>query len=139
MLRKSMAYVSIFSMLLFAGCGNKVPNLTGTWEQTEADGFTQVAEITADTISVYWCEDDGETRILYWAGSFEPPTSSEVPYIWDSKNDTAKTNVSILASPDATKEFVYDGNELTYDVTFMGIATRVHMIQVKEGAGYGGK
>ena len=46
-------------------------DLTGTWKQTNSgstDSWME-AEITADTITVQWVSDNGDTKSLYWKGS----------------------------------------------------------------------
>lgn len=105
------------------------PDLTGEWKQTDnasADTW-QVAKIEGDTIEVYWVSDNGDTQALYWAGSFTAPTTPDEPYTWDSQNDTAKTDMAILASTDATKTFTYEAGVLSYQVSAMGATTTVKL------------
>lgn len=60
------------------------PDLVGEWKQTNsnADDAWQAATIAGDAIEVYWVSDNGETKALYWAGSFDAPTTADEPYTW---------------------------------------------------------
>ena len=136
----------LLSMLLFgtlfaalAACGgggsgetaapSEPLDLTGEWKQTnnESEDSWQAATITADTIEVYWVSDGGDTKALYWAGTYAAPTSAEEPYSWDSVNDTEKTSSSLLASGDETKTFTYEGGELSFDASALGVTTTIRM------------
>ena len=75
------------------------PVLTGNWKQesaVDADGY-QYAVIGDDTIEVYWNLPD-VGNMLYWAGSYQAPTSADEPYTWTSANDTGRTSNALLAS-----------------------------------------
>ncbi len=106
-----------------------VPDLTGEWTQKDPEPESwQAATITADTIEVYWVSDGGDTKALYWAGTFTAPTTADEPYTWDSQNDTEKTSVSLLASGDDTKTFTYEDGEISYELTALGVTTTVRLI-----------
>lgn len=138
----------VFSVLLccgvclsFAACGASStpgsdaaqdptpPDLTGEWKQTnsDSDDSWQAATITDYTIEVYWVSDNGDTKSLYWAGSFEAPTDAAEPYTWESENDHDKTDSALLASPDDTKTFTYESGELSYEVSALGTTTTVRL------------
>ena len=103
------------------------PDLTGEWVQvnSESEDSYQTATITADTITVNWNAPD--TTALYWAGSFEAPTTADEPYTWDSANDTEQTANALLASPDETKTFTYEDGQISYSVSAMGVTTTVKL------------
>ncbi len=103
------------------------PDLTGEWVQVNNDteDSYQTATITADTITVNWVMPD--TTALYWAGSFEAPTTADEPYSWDSANDTEQTANALLASPDETKTFTYEDGQLSYSVSAMGVTTTIKL------------
>ena len=103
------------------------PDLTGEWVQvnSNAEDSYQTATITADTITVNWVMPD--TTALYWAGSFEAPTTADEPYTWDSANDTEQTANALLASPDETKTFTYEDGQISYSVSAMGVTTTVKL------------
>lgn len=104
------------------------PDLTGKWKQSNSkskDAY-QEATIKGDTITVNWVTDDGDTTSLFWAGSFEAPTSADA-YSWKSKNDKSKTSKALLASPDKTKTFFYEDGEISYPVSLMGTTTKVRL------------
>lgn len=102
-------------------------DLTGEWVQvnSNAEDSYQTATITDDTITVNWVMPD--TTALYWAGSFEAPTTADEPYTWDSANDTEQTANALLASPDETKTFTYEDGQISYSVSAMGVTTTVKL------------
>jgi len=107
----------------------EVPDLVGEWVQSNShspDSF-QAATIADGTITVNWVADGGDTRSLYWAGTFEAPTDADEPYSWDSANDTAQTDNALLASGDPTKTFTYEGGVISYEVTALGTTTTVKL------------
>lgn len=63
------------------------PDLTGTWKQNNSasDDSFQQATITADTISIEWVTQGGETTSLYWVGTFDAPSDTTQPYNWTSQ------------------------------------------------------
>lgn len=104
-----------------------VTNLTGSWIETGKDSSPKMlAEITNDTIEVYWSAD--ETRALYWAGTYTAPTGAGV-YTWNSTNDHTKTDTALLASGNDTKTFVYNNGEITFELTAFGVTTTVHLVR----------
>lgn len=131
---------------LFAGCsstptssGNsdrtskQIPDLTGDWKQTNSkssDSY-QAATISGDMIEIYWVSDNGDTKSLYWAGSFIVPTTADEPFTWDSKNDHSKTDSAMLASSDDTKTMTYQNGVLSYEVSAMGTTTKVNLEKQK--------
>ena len=133
----------LVSMLAACGAnstGNEVkqdpptpPDLTGEWKQTNSNSEDawQSAKIADDFIEVYWVSDSGETKSLYWAGTYTAPTTADEPYIWQSENDKAQTGTALLASGDDTKSFTYQGGVLSYDVTAMGVTQTVKLEKVK--------
>lgn len=104
-------------------------DLTGDWKQmnSDSDANYQMATITADAIEVYWVADGGDTKSLYWAGTYEAPTEAGDSFTWDSVNDTSKTDGALLASGDATKTFTFENDELSYEVSAMGTTTTVRL------------
>lgn len=110
-----------------------IPILSGEWKQTNSktDSSYQAATISGDTIEIYWVSNNGETKSLYWAGSYIAPTNTEEPYTWDSKNDHSKTDKSILASPDDTKTLTYQSGVLSYTTSAMGTTTTIRLEKQK--------
>ena len=130
---KKLGVISLCLALLvtiFVGCGStstsssndsneakkKIPDLAGEWKQknNKSDDSYQAATISGDTIEIYWMSDNGDTKSLYWAGSFEAPTTADEPYSWTSKNDHSKTESAMLASNDDTKDMKYEDGVLSY-------------------------
>ena len=127
---------------LFTGCnstatnsGNgdnaqkQIPDLMGEWKQSnsKSEDSYQAATISGDTIEIYWVSDNGDTKSLYWAGSFVAPTTVDEPYVWDSKNDHSKTKGALLASRDETKTITYQNGVLSYEASAMGTTTTVKL------------
>lgn len=106
----------------------KPADLVGDWKQSNSqssDSYQQ-ATITASTIEIYWVSDGGNTTSLYWAGTYTPPTE-EGSFVWTSTNDTSKTDGALLASGDATKDFSFDGSQISYEVSALGTTTTVKL------------
>lgn len=103
-------------------------SLEGSWMQnnSNAEDAWQAATITGNTIEVHWVGDNGDTKSLYWAGTVEVPAGADT-FSFESVNDTTKTDVSIMASGDATKKFTYENDELSYEVTAMGTTMTVRL------------
>ena len=129
-------------IMIFTGCssgngGNttekQVPELTGEWKQSnsKSDDSYQAATISGNTIEIYWISDKGDTKSLYWVGSFVAPTTSDEPYVWDSENDHSKTESAMLASNDDTKTITYQKGVLSYKVSLMGTTTTVKLEKQK--------
>lgn len=105
----------------------KPTDLTGTWKTPEEDGSWQEATITPDKIEINWVSDNGNTKSVYWIGSYDAPTESVSEYSWTSNNDKDATANALLASPDDTKEFKYKDGEITYEASALGVTKVVHM------------
>ena len=71
--------------------------------------------------------DGGDTKSLYWSGTYEAPTEATENYTWDSVNDTSKTANALLASGDETKTFTYENGVLSYEASALGTTTTVKM------------
>lgn len=104
------------------------PDLTGVWDVTGEETFSQQAVISGSTIVIYWLPRDGSERMLYWAGTFDPP-STPGSYTWTSTNDRARTGSELLASTDEAKEFTYDGGAISYSVSALGETSTVALEQ----------
>ncbi|MDP4119981.1 MAG: hypothetical protein Q8876_02875 [Bacillota bacterium] len=111
----------------------QVPDLAGNWKQanSKSDDSYQVATISSDTIEIYWVSDNGDTKSLYWAGSFIAPTTTNEPYTWNSKNDHNKTDSAMLASSDDTKTIKYENGVLSYETSIMGTTTTIKLEKQK--------
>lgn len=135
MKKLSILSICMFMVIsIFTGCAEQstkekqIPSLVGEWKQSNSKSETdyQIATITGNTIEIYHATDNGETKVLYWAGSFIAPTTEE-PYTWDSKNDHRKTESSMLGSNDDTKTMTYENGILSYDTSFMGLTTTIKL------------
>lgn len=142
-----MSFCVALIITIFTGCsstskgsdndGNtpekQIPDLTGEWKQenSNSEDTYQAATISGDTIEIYWVSDNGDTKSLYWAGSFDAPTTADEPYSWDSENDHSKTESALLASGDDTKTMTYENGVLSYEASAMGTTTTVKLKKQK--------
>lgn len=102
-------------------------NLVGTWKQTNSNSTDtwMEAEITADTITIQWVSDDGDTKSLYWKGTYTAPDKAG-DWKWTSQGDTAAMQASLLGSQDATKDFTYTETDgVSWETTAMGTTVTV--------------
>lgn len=109
---------------------NEPLNLYGTWAQTNSNSETsyQEAIISEDgTITINWIDEEDDSKALYWAGSFEAPTTSDDTYSWTSKNDKEQTETALLASGDDTKDFKYENGVISYEASALGSTMTVEL------------
>ncbi|WP_428886457.1 hypothetical protein AB4915_07925 [Bifidobacterium dentium] len=102
-------------------------DLTGTWKQTNSgsDDSWMEAEITTDTITIQFVSDNGDTKSLYWKGTYNAPDKAG-DWKWTSQGDTEAMQASLLGSQDATKDFTYTKtNGVSWETTMMGTTTAV--------------
>lgn len=96
---------------------NESLDLSGQWKQVNSDSDDYYgAIISGSTIEVYKVYYEDDSRFLFWSGSFEAPTVQKETYSWDSKNDTEKTELSLVASQEGIKSFVYENGTITFPV-----------------------
>lgn len=137
-------FLALALILTLFGCGStneeqnteqaeqeivQAPDLSGNWTQANKNSETsyQTAVIENNTITIYWVDTETDTKALYWAGTFVAPTTADEPYTWDSENDTSQTSSAILASSDSTKTFTYQNEQISYDVTALGVTQTVKL------------
>jgi hypothetical protein len=108
-------------------------DLTGEWKQinSNSEDSWQAAVIDADTITIYWVSDNGNSKSLYWAGSFIAPITAKQPYSWNSVNDHEKTGASILASGDDIKTITYQDGVLSYSASALGTTVTIKLERLK--------
>lgn len=108
------------------------PDLTGEWKQvnSKSEDAWQAATISGSEIIVNWVSDNGDTKSLYWAGTFVAPTTADEPYSWDSQNDKDQTSVALLASGDDIKTFTYADGQLSYEASALGSTMTIRMEKV---------
>ena len=73
-------------------------DLSGEWKQvnSKSEDSYQEATIQDNVIEINWVSDGGDTKSLYWSGTYEAPTEATESYTWDSVNDTSKTANALL-------------------------------------------
>jgi hypothetical protein len=102
-------------------------DLSGGWKQRNSNSNTdyQIAMIDDGTIEIYWKDDDGTS--LYWAGTYEAPSSESNEYTWESINDRSRTDSALFASGDDTKAFKHKNGVISYSVSALGVTTTVEL------------
>ncbi len=110
----------------------KPTDLTGTWKSEENNGSYQEAIITADSIEINWVSDGGDTKSIYWIGTYEAPTEAVDEYSWTSERDKEATDTALLASTDDTKDFTYKDGVISYEASALGTTTKVELKKQKE-------
>lgn len=146
-MKKLIAPIILAAALALTGCGGastapsgaaesqaaqvapKAPDLTGDWKQSNpnSEKSYQQATITADTITVEWVSDGGNTTSIYWVGTFVAPTEGGKAHTWTSQRDKAATDNALMASSDETKEFKFEGDTISYKVSALGTTTTVNL------------
>lgn len=139
-MKKLTVCIALAATLALTGCGGEatspkaatdsktveaapsVADLTGAWKQdnSNSEDSYQQATITADTITIDWVSDGGDTTSIYWVGTFQAPTTATEPYVWTSQRDAAATDSALMASTDDTKEFTFQDDVISYKVSALG-------------------
>lgn len=105
------------------------PDLSGQWKQVngESEQSFYGAVVEGEVIEIYWVTDNGDSRSLYWSGTVVPPETADEPYTWESQNDKSRTEHSVLSSSDDTKTFTYQGGQISYSASIMGITSKIRL------------
>lgn len=106
-------------------------DLTGTWKSEENDGSYQEAVITTDRIEINWVSDGGDTKSIYWIGTYEAPTEAVDEYSWTSERNKEETDTALLASTDDTKDFTYKDGVISYKASALGTTKTVELTKEK--------
>lgn len=103
----------------------EILNLEGTWKQVNSKSDTSWHEaiIKGDLITVNWVTDSGDTRALFWEGSYSAPSEPSKTYTWTSEGNRELMDHSLLASQEQTKEFNFDGQYLSYEFSALGVSS----------------
>lgn len=132
-------------IIVFTGCspssptnsGNatekQIPDLSSEWKQanSKSEDSYQAATISGDMIEIYWVSDNGDTKSLYWAGSFVAPATADEPYKWVSVNDHSKTDSALLASSAESKTMTYEKGVLSYEASALGTTSIIKLEKLK--------
>ena len=138
-----LVLVMIFSM---TGCGGSadsgssavteektILDLQGTWKQTNgSEDSWQEAVIAEKVIEIYWVSDGGDTKSLYWAGTYDAPTTSDDSFAWESSNDKSLTDSALLASGDDTKKISYEKGVMSYSASALGTSKTVKLEKISD-------
>lgn len=127
MKKKLLVLLLTSVMLIITACGSstassepEIPDLKGTWRSKDNAGSYQEAVIDDTSIEINWVSDGGDTKSIYWVGTFVVPTEATDSYTWISERDKEATDFAILASTDDTKEFTYKNGVLSYETSALG-------------------
>lgn len=105
------------------------PDLSGVWVYTSpnSESDTMKASVAGEVITVEWGLQSVGFTGIYWVGTFEAPTSADVPYTWTSQRDAAATDSELLAATSDTKDFTYNGDTISFELSIQGESTTVEM------------
>ncbi|KSU67802.1 hypothetical protein AS038_01480 [Arthrobacter sp. NIO-1057] len=93
------------------------------------DDAYQLATIDGDVISIDWVTNNGDTKSIYWVGSFEAPKDYTDSFTWTSTRDREATDAALMASSDDSKKITYNNGEISYEAGIMGTSTMVRLTQ----------
>ena len=102
-------------------------DLTGTWKSEENDGSYQEAVITTDRIEINWVSDGGDTKSIYWSGTYDAPIEAVDEYSWTSERNKEETDTALLASTDDTKDFTHKDGVISYEASALGTTKTVEL------------
>lgn len=103
-------------------------DLLGNWAETTTNESVMKATVTQNTIEIYWSSDD--TSALYWKGSFPVPEGSQAEKTVIS-TASPENATALMASSDPSKTFTVRRDAIIYDVSALGVTTRVTLKRVK--------
>lgn len=143
-MKKALFVGALASALLVGGCSATdenasdsssveqeaaISDLTGTWSNKDgnSEDAWMEAVITDTTISIDWISDGGDTRWVYWVGTFDPMVEGTDAQEVVSERDTGKTSSGLLASSQDTKEFSYDDGKISYSQSALGQTTTIYL------------
>ena len=106
-------------------------DLTGTWKSEDNDGSYQEAVISEGRIEINWVSDGGDTKSIYWIGTYEAPTEAVDEYSWTSERNKEETDTALLASTDDTKDFTYKDGVISYEASALGTTKTVELTKAK--------
>lgn len=154
-MKKFLAFGSLAIALLIGGCSgpdssssdqisagqeSTVSDLTGVWsdktvETVDSEDTWMEAVITEGTISIDWVSDGGDTRWIYWVGTFDSKIEGALPQKVFSERNAEETDRALLASSDDTKEFTFEDGQLSYSQSALGQTRKI--VLEKQSAGNG--
>lgn len=134
---KKLIAICLVIVMLLCGCSKadgaeSVTDLTGEWVQvnSSSSGSYQKAYISNGIIDIYWITNGGETQALYWSGTYDLPDKPTKAFSWKSTGDRNKMDKALLASGSDEKDFSFDGNVISYEVSAMGVTSTVSLEQI---------
>ena len=134
------ALMAVLACIALVGCGEKKKaeplDLTGNWEEKDTSDGYRAGYIKDDKIYLFWVSDGGDTKMLYWAGTYAAPTDDTVPYTWESVADKEQTGSALLASTDDSKTFTYEDGELTYSASAFGATKKMRLVKTDKDYSY---
>lgn len=111
MLRTIVALMlAIFAL---TGCSPELDDPTGDWSTDSSSSLDLDATIKDDVIEIQL--NNQGTSWLYWRGTFEAASGE-----FSSYGDTAAMDQSLFGSLDSRKDFVYEDDEIKFELGMMG-------------------
>lgn len=106
-------------------------DLSGWWiqENPTSDEEWMSARIVGNSIEVYWVEDGGSVRQLFWNGTYESADGTPAQFEWTSMASTPSDDVDTSRlSGLGEKTFKYENGTISFDVTVNGESEVIELI-----------
>jgi hypothetical protein len=118
-------------LALSACSGSKEPvDLTGSWQSVNQDhenGVVMYALVSDGELEITWVADP-TSHGLYWKGTV--PDAVTPGDSFTSNGDTEAMDMSLLGSGSSAKEFKYASDQISFDLTAVGITQTIFMERV---------
>lgn len=105
--------------------------IEGLWKSAESNGGWLEATVSARDIEVQFVLENGNTRALYWRGSFALPEPGTNTFSYESKRDDALMERALFASQSETKKFTVENGFLRFEVTVQGVTKSFELTRVE--------
>lgn len=129
MIRKTITTFGLLIVLFLSACSSAAPvtaaDLKGTWASTSTDGPTFEATISDNLIEMNIV--NGDTKALYWKGTFPLPEKVADGTVITSAADTEALSSSIMGSQDPSKNFTHTGGKLKFDFGALGVTKTIEL------------
>ena len=134
--------ITFIGVVMATACGSATPSYSPSPDVTVVEAPAQTN--TADSLEGVWVSEgdvpfeatvkdgtitvkivDGETKSLFWQGTF--PATAQEGDILLSDADVEALSSSMMGSSELVKPFTYEGDEINFEFSMMGTSTVIHV------------